>query len=93
MKKTLKDLLTEVKSLIKEQGEDSVVSYWIYTKKDVMGIEIYDEEGNPTIHYPENLANEVIAKLQNYRTISDHISDCIDMEIGYQTEDNEEIAE
>lgn len=86
MNKTLKDLLNQVKFLIKEQGEDSAVSYWIYTKKDVTSIEIYDEEGNPTISYPEKLADAVIEKLQHYRSIPEHISDCMMMEIGYQTE-------
>jgi len=74
MTHTLKELRAYVNSLIKEQGEDSPVAAWVFTKDDVQD---YPEDGV----VKEELANKVINNLDLYDHIYTEIFDAIDSEL------------
>jgi hypothetical protein len=75
MTRTLAELRQAINRLIEQQGEQSPVAAWIYTKEDVL--DYPDGEVNVT----EDVANKVIESLDNYDHIYTEIFDCIDDEL------------
>ena len=74
---TLKQLKEQVNSLIKQQGENAPVAWWIYTNEDVL---TFDEEGNEQ-YEPIEVCEKVLSGLQDYHYIHNAIVDAIDSEL------------
>ena len=74
MTRTLAELRQAINRLIEQQGEQSPVAAWIYTKEDVLD---YPDDVNVT----EEVATKVINNLDQYDYIYTEIFDCIDDEL------------
>jgi pyrroloquinoline quinone (PQQ) biosynthesis protein C len=74
---SLKALKARVDSMIKEQGEDAPVAWWIFTSEDVI---IYDNEGHHRTPSDE-VCGEVLSNLQEYDHIYEEIGDAINAEL------------
>lgn len=77
MARTLSDLKYSIEKLIEQQGADSPVAAFIFTKEDVV---IYDEEGEPT-HFDEDEIDEVLNNIEENDWIYDQVFSCIEDEI------------
>ena len=75
MTRTLAELRQRIEQLIRQQGEQSPVAAWIYTKEDVL--DYPDEDVTVT----EEVATKVINNLDHYDYIYTEIFDCIDDEL------------
>ncbi len=75
MTENLSTLLIQVKELIKEQGGDSPVASWIFTKEDV--IDYPDNE----MKIADDTANTIIESLDDYDHIYTEIFNIIDDEL------------
>jgi hypothetical protein len=75
MTRTLAELRQAINRLIEQQGDQSPVAAWIYTKEDVL--DYPDDDVNVT----EEVATKVIDSLDNYDHIYTEIFDCIDEEL------------
>lgn len=75
MTRTLVELRQQIERLILQQGEQSPVAAWIYTKEDVLD---YPDED---VKVTEEVATKVINNLDQYDYIYTEIFDCIDYEL------------
>jgi hypothetical protein len=75
MTRTLAELRQAINRLIEQQGEQSPVAAWIYTKEDVLD---YPDD---RVTVTEEVATKVIDSLDNYDHIYTEIFDCIDEEL------------
>lgn len=75
MTRTLAELRQQIEQLIQQQGEQSPVAAWIYTKEDVLD---YPDEG---VTVTEEVATKVINNLDQYDYIYTEIFECIDDEL------------
>jgi len=75
MTRTLAELRQQIERLIQQQGEQSPVAAWIYTKEDVL--DYPDEDVTVT----EEVATKVINNLDQYDYIYTEIFECIDDEL------------
>jgi hypothetical protein len=75
---TLNMLKDRVDSMIKEQGENAPVAWWIFTSEDVIK---YDDNGDE-VRQPDAVCGEVLSNLQEYDHIYTAIGDAIDNELG-----------
>ena len=75
---TLNQLKDRVDSMIKEQGENAPVAWWIFTSEDVVK---YDDNGDE-VRQPDAVCGEVLSNLQEYDHIYTAIGDAIDTELG-----------
>jgi len=73
---TLSQLKTRIDKLIENQGEDSPVAAFIYTKEDVVE---YDEDGNEVEIEDNKIVEDVLYNVEYtdyiYTTIQDSIED------------------
>lgn len=74
MTRTLAELRQQIERLIQQQGEQSPVAAWIYTKEDVLD---YPDDAVVA----EEVATKVINNLDQYDHIYTEIFDCIDEEL------------
>jgi hypothetical protein len=74
MTRTLAELRQRIEQLIRQQGEQSPVAAWIYTKEDVLD---YPDDVSVT----EEVATKVINNLDQYDYIYTEIFECIDDEL------------
>ena len=75
MTRTLAELRQAINRLIEQQGEQSPVAAWIYTKEDVLD---YPDDD---VIVTEEVATKVINNLDQYDYIYTEIFDCIDDEL------------
>ena len=73
---TLSQLKTRIDQLIENQGEDSPVAAFIYTKQDVVQ---YDDDGNETEIEDNTIIEDVLYEVEDtdyiYTTIFETIED------------------
>ena len=73
---TLSQLKTRIDQLIENQGEDSPVAAFIYTKQDVVE---YDDDGNEVEIEDNKIVEDVLYEVEDtdwiYSTIQDSIYD------------------
>ena len=74
MTRTLAELRQQIERLIQQQGEQSPVAAWIYTKEDVVD---YPDD----VVVTEEVATKVINNLDQYDYIYTEIFECIDEEL------------
>lgn len=74
MTRTLAELRQQIEQLIQQQGEESPVAAWIYTKEDVLD---YPDDAVVA----EEVATKVINNLDQYDYIYTEIFECIDEEL------------
>ena len=74
MTRTLAELRQQIERLIQQQGEQSPVAAWIYTKEDVLD---YPDD----VVVPEEVATKVINNLDQYDYIYTKIFERIDEEL------------
>ena len=74
MTRTLDELRQQIERLIQQQGEESPVAAWVYTKDDVID---YPDDTSVT----EEVATQVINNLDQYDYIYTEIFDRIDDEL------------
>jgi len=74
---TLRQLEQRVEDMIKRQGEDAPVAWWIYNKEDVL---IFNPD-NEVQHAPIEVCQQVLSNLQEYDHIYTAISDAIEQEL------------
>ena len=74
MTRTLAELRQQIEQLIQQQGEESPVAAWIYTKEDVVD---YPDD----VVVTEEVATKVINNLDQYDYIYTEIFECIDEEL------------
>lgn len=74
MTRTLAELRQQIERLIQQQGEESPVAAWIYTKEDVL-----DYPDDAVVD--EEVATKVINNLDQYDYIYTKIFECIDEEL------------
>lgn len=75
MTRTLAELRQRIDQLIKQQGEQSPVAAWVFTKEDVLDYPDGD------VNVKEEVAVKVINNLDNYDHLYTEIFDCIDDEL------------
>jgi len=75
MTRTLAELRQRIDQLIQQQGEQSPVAAWIFTKEDVLDYPDGD------VNVKEELAEKVINNLDDYDHIYTEIFDVIDDEL------------
>ena len=75
MTRTLAELRQRIDQLIQQQGEQSPVAAWIFTKEDVLDYPDGD------VNVKEELAEKVINSLDDYDHIYTEIFDVIDDEL------------
>ena len=75
---TLNQLKDRVDSMIKEQGENAPVAWWIFSAEDVVK---YDDNGDE-VRQPDEVCGEVLSNLQEYDHIYEAIGDAINTELG-----------
>ena len=75
MTRTLAELRQQIERLIQQQGEESPVAAWVYTKEDVLDY----PDGDVTV--TEEVATQVINNLDQYDYIYTEIFDRIDDEL------------
>ena len=75
MTRTLAELRQRIDQLIQQQGEQSPVAAWVFTKEDVL--DYPDGEFN----IKEEVAVKVINNLDDYDHVYTEIFDCIDDEL------------
>jgi len=73
---TLSQLKQRIDKLIEDQGEDSPVAAFIYTKEDVV---LYDDDGNEVEIEDDRIIEDVLYNVEDtdwiYTTIQDSIDD------------------
>ena len=73
---TLSQLKQRIDKLIEDQGEESPVAAFIYTKEDVA---LYDDDGNETEIEDNKIIEDVLYNVEDtdwiYTTIQDSIDD------------------
>lgn len=74
MTRTLAELRQQIERLIQQQGEESPVAAWIYTKEDVV-----DYPDDAVVD--EEVATKIINNLDQYDYIYTEIFECIDEEL------------
>ena len=75
---TLNMLKDRVDSMIKEQGENAPVAYWIYTSEDVI---TFNDDGDE-VYYPKEVNERVLTEVHEGDYIFEQISECIEDEIN-----------
>lgn len=75
MTRTLDELRQQIERLIQQQGKESPVAAWIYTKEDVLD---YPDDD---VIVTEEVATKVINNLDQYDYIYTEIFECIDDEL------------
>jgi hypothetical protein len=75
MTRTLAELRQQIEQLIQQQGEESPVAAWVYTKEDVTG---YPDDD---VTVTDEVATQVINNLDQYDYIYTEIFDIIDHEL------------
>lgn len=75
---TLNQLKNRVDIMIKEQGENAPVAWWIFSAEDVVK---YDDNGDE-VRQPAKVCEEVLSNLREYDHIYEAIGDAISTELG-----------
>ena len=75
---TLSQLKTRIDQLIENQGEESPVAAFIYTKEDVVE---YDDDGNETEIEDNKIVEDVLFNVEDTDYIYTQIQDIIDDEL------------
>ena len=75
---TLKQLKDRVDSMIKEQGENAPVAYWVFSSNDVLTM---NDDGDE-VYYSEEIAGKVLTEVHEGDYIFEQIAECIEDEIN-----------
>jgi len=75
---SLKGLKERVEDLIKQQGENAPVAYWIYTSEDVL---TFNDDGDE-VYYPKEVNERVLTEVHEGDYIFEQIAECIEDEIN-----------
>ncbi len=75
---TLSQLKQRIDKLIEDQGEDSPVAAFIYTKEDVV---LYDDDGNEVEIEDDRIIEDVLYNVEYIESIYTYIQDSIDDEL------------
>ena len=78
MNYTLKQLKDRVDSMIKEQGENAPVAYWIFSANDVLTM---NDDGDE-VYYSEEITGKVLTEVHEGDYIFEQIAECIEDEIN-----------
>ena len=79
---TLSQLKTRIDKLIENQGEESPVAAFIYTKEDVVE---YDDDGNETEIEDNKIVEDVLFNVEDTDYIYTQIQDSIDDELSHRS--------
>ena len=78
---TLKQLKDRVDSMIKEQGENAPVAYWVFSANDVLTM---NDDGDE-VYYSEEITGKVLTEVHEGDYIFEQIAECIEDEINRTT--------
>ena len=76
---TLTQLKQRIEQIIDEQGEESPVAAFIFTKEDVVQ---YDDEGDEVEIEDDKVIKDILYKVQGSDSINDTVNDIIDEEVS-----------
>ena len=79
---TLAQLKTKINKLIEDQGEESPVAAFIYTKEDVVQ---YDDDGNEVEIEDNKIIEDVLYNVEDTGYIYTVIHDTIDDELSHRS--------
>jgi len=79
---TLSQLKTRIDQLIENQGEESPVAAFIYTKEDVVQ---YDDDGNEVQIEDDKIIEDVLYEVEDTDYIYTTIHDSIDDELSHRS--------
>ena len=79
---TLAQLKTKINKLIENQGEESPVAAFIYTKEDVVE---YDDDGNEVEIEDDRIIEDVLYEVEYIESIYTYIQDSIDDELRHRS--------
>ncbi len=79
---TLSQLKTRIDQLIENQGEDSPVAAFIYTKEDVA---LYDDDGNEVEIEDNKIVEDVLYNVEYTDYIYTTIQDSIDDQLSHRS--------
>ena len=79
---TLSQLKQRIDKLIEDQGEESPVAAFIYTKEDVVE---YDDDGNEVEIEDNKIVEDVLYEVEYTESIYTYIQDSIDDELSHRS--------
>ncbi len=79
---TLAQLKTKINKLIENQGEESPVAAFIYTKEDVV---LYDDDGNETGIEDDRIIEDVLYEVEYIESIYTYIHESIEDELRHRS--------